>query len=86
MDLHSKKNYKTTKRGGRSWRDVACRVTDDAWSGDIINMEDAMNTNRDEEHKLVEGGPRDLVSVLLLKSVNGQDYHLGAYDAQEDKR
>ena len=35
-----------------------------------------------EEHRLVEGRPRDLVTVLLLKSVSGQDDHFGAYDQQ----
>ena len=55
MVLHSK-NYKTTNRGGPSWRDVAYRVTADARIGDISNMEDAMNIKRDEEHRLVERG------------------------------
>ena len=40
-------------------------------SGNFINKEDATNINRDEEHRLVQGGPRDLVTVLLLKSVRG---------------
>ena len=57
MDLHNR-NYKTTNRGGPSWRDVAYRVTADAWSADIINIEDAKNINRDEES-------RDLVIVSI---------------------
>ena len=48
MDLHSR-TYKTTKRGGPTWRDVAYRVTADMTSGDIINIEDWTNINRDEE-------------------------------------
>ena len=85
MDLHSS-NIKTTNRGGPSWRDVAYRETADAGSGDIINIEAATNINRDEAHRLIEGRPRDLVTVLFLKSVRGQDDHLGAYDELEDKR
>ena len=53
-------------------------MTADARSGDIINMEEAMNINHDEEHKLVEGGPRDLVAVLLFKSASGRDDHFSA--------
>ena len=45
MDLHSK-TYKTTNKGGPTWGDVAYRVTADARSGDIINIEDATNINR----------------------------------------
>ena len=56
MDMHSK-TYKTTHKGGLAWRDVAYRATADARSGDIINIEDAtdINRDRDEEHRLVEG-------------------------------
>ena len=70
--LHSK-SCKTTNVGGPSLRDVAWRVAADARCGNIIHTEDAMNINRDEERRLVEGGSRDLVTVLLLKSVIGQD-------------
>ena len=67
MDLHSQ-TYKTTNTGGGpTWGDVAYRVTADARSGDIINIEDATNINHDTEHRLVEVGPRDLVTLLLLK-------------------
>ena len=31
-------------------------------------------------------GPRDLVTVLLLRSVSGQDGHLGTCDKHGDKR
>ena len=78
MELHSK-TYKITNRRGPIWRGVAYRVTADAGSGDIINIECAMNINRDEEHRLVEGTLRDLVTVLLLKSASGRDDHLSAY-------
>ena len=84
MDMHST-TCKTTNKGGPPWRDVAYRVTADATSGDIINIEDAANINRDEEHGLVDEGPRDLVTVLLLKCFSVQD-HFGAYDKQGDKR
>ena len=32
-----------------------------------------MNIHRDEEHGLVEGGPRDLVTVLLPQCVGVQN-------------
>ena len=41
--------------------------------------------NRGMGNRLVEGGPRDLVTVLLLKSVSGQDDHLGEHDNQEKR-
>ena len=85
MVMHSK-IYKTTSKGEQAWRCDAYRATADARSGDIINIENATDINRDQEHRLVEGGPRDLVTVLLLKCVSGQDDHLGAYDAQGDRR
>ena len=59
---HSK-TCKTTQKG-LAWKDVAYRVTADARSGDIINIEDAANNNRDEKHRPIEGGPRDLVTVV----------------------
>ena len=61
-------------------------MTADARSGDIVNIEEATRINRDEEDRLVEGRPRDLVTVLLLKCVSGQDEYLGAYDEQRDRR
>ena len=81
---HAQQNLQDHK-GGPTWRDVAYRVTADARSGNIMNIEDATNINRDEEHRPVEGGPRDLLTVLLLECVSGPCDHLGAYDRQEDK-
>ena len=69
----AQQNLQGHKQGGPTWRDVACRVTADARSEDVINIEEATNINRDEEHRLVEVGPRDLVTVLLLKSVGVQN-------------
>ena len=43
MDLQSK-SYKTTHKGGPTWKDVAYRVTADARSEDIINIEDVANS------------------------------------------
>ena len=61
-------------------------MTADARSRDISDIEDVTNINRGMGHRLVEGGPRDLVTVLLLKSVSGQDDQLGEHDNQEKKR
>ena len=84
-DLHSKA-YNIINKGGATWKNVAYRVTADSRSGDIINIEGATITRRDEEHRLVEWEPRDLVTVLLLKRVSVQDDPLGAYDKQRNKR
>ena len=70
MDVHSKNLQDQQER--TDLKHVAYTVTADARSGDIINMEGATNINRDAEHRLVEGGPRDLVTVLWLRSVSGQ--------------
>ena len=84
-DLHSK-TYKTTNKGGPTWKHVACRVTADLRSGDIINIEGATIIRRDEEHRPVEWEPRDVVTVLLLKRVSVQDDPVGAYGKQRNKR
>ena len=60
-------------------------MTAHARSGDFI-IEDANDINRDEEHRPVEEGPRDLVTVLLLKCVSGTYVHLGANDGEGEKR
>ena len=61
-------------------------MTADVRSGDIIDIEDATIINREMEHRLFQGGPRDLVTVLLLKSVSGQDDHFDEHENQEEKR
>ena len=66
MDLHSK-TCKTTNKVGPTWGDVVYSVTADARSGDTINITDATNINRDTEHRLVEGGPCDLVTLVAKK-------------------
>ena len=62
VDMRSKP-HETTNKGGPTWKDIAYRVTGDARSGDIIYIEDATKINRDEEHRLIEGGPPDLVTA-----------------------
>ena len=89
VDTHglAQQSLKDQKKKRRAtWKNVAYRVTADSRSGDIINIEGATIIRRDEEHRLVEWEPRDLVTVLLLKRVSVQDDHLGAYDKQRNKR
>ena len=50
------KIYKTMNKGGPTWKDVAYRVTADARSGDIINIEGTTKINRYEEYKLIARG------------------------------
>ena len=41
-----------------------------------------MDINSDKKHRLVEGGPRDLVTILLVRS----RAFLSAYNKHGDKR
>ena len=74
VDLHSK-NLQDHKQ-----ERTDLRVTGDAWNGDIINI--VHDINRDEEHSLVEGELRDVVT-LLLKSVSGRDDHFSTYNKHD---
>ena len=85
LDLHTK-NLQENKQERTDLGNVAYRVTADARSGDVIDVEDVMTVNREVEYRLVYGGFCDLVTVLLLKSVSGQDDHLDEHDHQEEER
>ena len=63
MDVKSK-CFRTSAKGGPSWRDVEARVTLDASTGHVIEIEALRNITREREHRLIPGGPRDIVTLL----------------------
>ena len=64
MDLKSK-CFRTSVKGGPSWKDVEARVTLDASTGNVIKIEAARNITRECEHQLLPGGPCDIVTLLI---------------------
>ena len=64
MDLKSK-CFRTSAKGGPSWKDVVARVTLDASTGHVIEIEAARNITRECEHLLLPGGPCDIVTLLI---------------------
>ena len=65
MDLRSK-CFRTSAKGGPSWKDVEARVTMDA-SGHVIKVEAARDITRECENRLLPGGPCDIVTLLIWK-------------------
>ena len=64
MDLKSK-CFRASAKGGPSWRDVEARVTLDASTGRAIEIEAVRNITREREHRLIPGGPCDIVTLLI---------------------
>ena len=67
MDLKSK-CFRTSAKGGPSWKDVEARVTLDASNGNTIKIEAARVITREREHCLTLGGPRDITTLLIWRS------------------
>ena len=44
------------------------RVTADAATGQVLKTEVAEGITRNTEHSLLEGGPRDIITVLLYEA------------------
>ena len=63
MDLKSK-CFRTSAKGGPSWKDVETRVT----NGNTIKIEAARDITREREHCLIPGGPRDITTLLIWRS------------------
>ena len=55
-------------RGGLVWSDVIARVTADAVSGEILDAELARDITRSLEHTPLDGGPRDIQTILIFES------------------
>ena len=64
MDLESK-CFRTSSKGGPPWKDVEARVTLDASTGRVIETEPARDITREREHRLLPGGPRDIITLLI---------------------
>ena len=67
MDLRSK-CFRTSAKGGPSWKDVEARVTMDASTGHVIKAEAARDITREYEHRLLPGGPCDIVTLLVWRN------------------
>ena len=55
-------------KGGPVWSDVIARVTADAVSGEILDSELARDITRSLEHTPLEGGPRDIQTILIFEA------------------
>ena len=57
---------RTTVKGGPVWSDVVARAT--AVSGEILDSELARDMTRSLEHTPLEGGPRDIQTILVFEA------------------
>ena len=53
-------------KGGLIWRNVVVRVTADAVNGEIFDPELVRDIKKSLEHTPLEGGPRDIQTILVL--------------------
>ena len=67
MDLESK-CFRTSAKGGPSWKDVEARVTLDASTGRVIKTEATRDITRECEHRLLPGGPCDIITLLIWRN------------------
>ena len=58
---------RTTMKGGLVWSDVLTRVTAHAVNGEIFDSELARDITRSLEHTPLEGGPRDIQTILVFE-------------------
>ena len=54
-------------KGGPVWSGVVARVTADAVNGEILESERARDITRSLEHTPLEGGPRDIQTILVFE-------------------
>ena len=54
-------------KGGPVWSDVIAHVTADAVNGEILDSELARIITRPLEHNPLEGGPRDIQTILVFE-------------------
>ena len=64
----SSRTRRTTMKGGLVWSDVVARVTSDAVNAEILDSELARNITRSLEHTPLEGGPRDIQTILVFEA------------------
>ena len=61
----SSRTKSTTEKGGPLWSSVVARVTADAVNGEILDSELERDKTRSLEHTPLEGGPRDIQTILV---------------------
>ena len=66
----SSRTRRTTMEGGPVWSDVVACVTAYAVSGEILDSELARDITRSLEHTPLEGGPRDIQTILIFGASN----------------
>ena len=66
IDLKSK-CFRTSAKGGPSWKDVEARVTLDASNGNTIKIEATRDITREREHCFIPGGPH-ITTLLIWRS------------------
>ena len=64
----SSRTIRTTVKGGPVWSDVVARVAADAVSGEILDSELARDITRSLEHTPLEGGLRDILTILIFEA------------------
>ena len=67
-DLRTKV-YRTTNKGGPEWQQVERRITVEAETGSIINIEDTSKMTREDEHRLISKDSRthNIITMLLYR-------------------
>ena len=63
----SSRTRRTTMKGGPVWSAVVARVTADAVNGEILDSELARDITRSLEHTPLEGGSRDIQTILVFE-------------------
>ena len=64
----SSRTRRTTMKGGPVWDDVVARVTADAVNAEILESELARDITWSLEHTPLEGGPRDIQTILVFEA------------------
>ena len=57
---------KTSMRGGPDWARVSARITVDADTNKFIKIEQARHITRNQEHTLLYGGKRNIMTILIF--------------------
>jgi hypothetical protein len=61
------RTFKTSMKNGPAWPDVEARITVNAETGKVLQIEDAKSIRREEEHRLIPCGPVDIHTILVYK-------------------
>ena len=64
---------KTSMRGGPDWSQVRARITVDADTNKFIKIERAKHITRNQEHSLLYGGERNIMTILIFNKNETQE-------------